>query len=260
MTNRESKLLIFLIFFSIAVLFFLTFQNSFSEINESKQTIEKYTEMTQKLQDKNQPVKSSSAKSSAVYVSQIQTTSEITDLIIKDLKRVGIVPLRYQISKDSKGDFIEVSLSCSNTRLANYFKQMKTDSYPYTISVLNLKTESEKVNASIRYSVIPSKIVTTSASENSYPIERLFRPVYKNTVVQNAVVETPEKPAETIPYNKDYNYIGRIKDNDGIEYMYLKNANTNRILKIAPKDILSEDNEKYLVSTGTEKFYIRKVD
>ena len=42
--------------------------------------------------------------------------------------------------------------------------------------------------------------------------------------------------------------------------MYLKNPNTNRILKIAPKDILSEDNEKYLISSGNEKFYIKKED
>lgn len=259
MTNRESKLLIFLIFFSIAVLFFLTFQNSFSEIKESKQTIEKYTEMTQKLQVKKQPENNNSKTTSNAAVNQIQSTSEITDLIIKDLRRAGIVPLRYQISKDSKGEFIEVSLSCSNTRLANYFKQMKADIYPYTISVLNIKTEADKVNASIRYSVNPSKIVS-SASEKSYPIERLFRPVYKNTAVQNTVVETPAKTEDNIHYNNDYAFIGRVKGNDGIEYMYLKNPNTNRILKIAPKDIISEDNEKYLISTGTEKFYIRKVN
>ena len=259
MTNRESKLLIFLIFFSIAVLFFLTFQNSFSEIKESKQTIEKYTEMTQKLQVKKQPENNNSKTTSNAAVNQIQSTSEITDLIIKDLRRAGIVPLRYQISKDSKGEFIEVSLSCSNTRLVNYFKQMKADIYPYTVSVLNIKTDADKVNASIRYSVNPSKIVS-SASEKSYPIERLFRPVYKNTVVQNSVVETPAKTEDNIHYNNDYTFIGRVKGNDGIEYMYLKNPNTNRILKIAPKDIISEDNEKYLISTGTEKFYIRKVN
>lgn len=259
MTNRESKLLIFLIFFLIAVLFFLTFQNSFSEIKESKQTIEKYTEMTQKLQVKKQSENNNSKTMSNAAVNQIQSTSEITDLIIKDLRRAGIVPLRYQISKDSKGDFIEVSLSCSNTRLANYFKQMKADIYPYTVSVLNIKTDADKVNASIRYSVNPSKIVT-SASEKSYPIERLFRPVYKNTAVQNNVVETPVQIEEKIQYKNDYNFIGRVKDNDGIEYMYLKNANTNRILKIALKDIIAEDNEKYLISTETEKFYIRKVN
>lgn len=259
MTNRESKLLIFLIFFSLAVLFFLTFQNSASDIKEAKQTIEKYTEMTQKLQDKKQSAKTDTNGSVTVSVSQLQT-SEITDLIIKDLRRAGIVPLRYQIAKDSKGDFIEVSLSASNIRLANYFKQLKADVYPYTVSVLNIKTDADKVNASIRYSVVPSKIVNTSSSEKSYPIERLFRPVYKNTVVQNTVVETPVKSEEKINYNKDYTFIGRVKDNDGIEYMYLKNSNTNRILKIAPKDILSEDNEKYLVSSGNEKFYIRKED
>lgn len=257
MTNRESKLLIFLIFFSFAVLFFLTFQNSASDIKETNQTIKKYTEMTQKLQNKKQSEKNDAKGSITVSESQLQT-SEITDLIIKDLKRVEIVPLRYQIAKDSKGDFIEVSLSTSNTRLANYFRQLKADVYPYTISVLNIKTEADKVNASIRYSVVPSKIVNSLSDEKSYPIERLFRPLYKNTVVQNTVSETPVKSEEKINYVKDYTFIGRVKDNDGIEYMYLKNSNTNRILKIAPKDILSEDNEKYLISSGNEKFYIKK--
>ena len=257
MTNRESKLLIFLIFFSFAVLFFLTFQNSASDIKETNQTIKKYTEMTQKLQNKKQSEKNDAKGSITVSESQLQT-SEITDLIIKDLKRVGIVPLRYQIAKDSKGDFIEVSLSTSNTRLANYFRQLKADVYPYTISVLNIKTEADKVNASIRYSVVPSKIVNSLSDEKSYPIERLFRPLYKNTVVLNTVSETPVKSEEKINYVKDYTFIGRVKDNDGIEYMYLKNSNTNRILKIAPKDILSEDNEKYLISSGNEKFYIKK--
>jgi hypothetical protein len=259
MTNRESKLLIFLIFFSLAVLFFLTFQNSASDIKEANQTIEKYTEMTQKLQNKKQIEKNDTKNSANVTESKLQT-SEITDLIIKDLKRAEIVPMRYQIAKDSKGEFIEVSLSTSNTRLAKYFKQFKADVYPYTISVFNIKTDADKVNASIRYSVVPSKIVNNSSSEKSYPVERLFRPVYKNTVVQNTVVATPVKSEEKINYNKEYIFIGRVKDNDGIEYMYLKNSNTNRILKIAPKDILSEDNEKYLVSSGSEKFYIRKED
>ena len=257
MTNRESKFLIFLIFFSFAVLFFLTFQNSASDIKETNQIIKKYTEMTQKLQNKKHSEKNDTKGSITVSESQLQT-SEITDLIIKDLKRVGIVPLRYQIAKDSKGDFIEVSLSTSNTRLANYFRQLKADVYPYTISVLNIKTEADKVNASIRYSVVPSKIVNSLSDEKSYPIERLFRPLYKNTVVQNTVSETPVKSEDKINYVKDYTFIGRVKDNDGIEYMYLKNSNTNRILKIAPKDILSEDNEKYLISSGNEKFYIKK--
>ena len=257
MTNRESKFLIFLIFFSFAVLFFLTFQNSASDIKETNQIIKKYTEMTQKLRNKKHSEKNDTKGSITVSESQLQT-SEITDLIIKDLKRVGIVPLRYQIAKDSKGDFIEVSLSTSNTRLANYFRQLKADVYPYTISVLNIKTEADKVNASIRYSVVPSKIVNSLSDEKSYPIERLFRPLYKNTVVQNTVSETPVKSEDKINYVKDYTFIGRVKDNDGIEYMYLKNSNTNRILKIAPKDILSEDNEKYLISSGNEKFYIKK--
>lgn len=259
MTNRESKLLIFLIFFSLTVVFFLTFQTSVSDIKESSQSIEKYTEMIQKLQNKPQSAKNDTKDSVTVSVNQFQT-SEITDLIIKDLKRADIVPLRYQISKDSKGDIIEVSLSCSNTRLTNYFKQFKADVYPYTVSVLNIKTDADKVNASIRYSVIPSKIENRESSEPSYPIERLFRPVYKNTNNQNTVIESPVKSEEKINYKNDYTFIGRVKDNDGVEYMYLKNPNTNRILKIAPKDILSEDNEKYLISSGNEKFYIKKED
>ena len=143
---------------------------------------------------------------------------------------------------------------CSDLSFTYVIDVLRND----TISVLNIKTEADKVNASIRYSVVPSKIVNSLSDEKSYPIESLFRPLYKNTVVQNKVSETPVKSEEKINYVKDYTFIGRVKDNDGIEYMYLKNSNTNRILKIAPKDILSEDNEKYLISSGNEKFYIKK--
>ena len=72
MTNRESKLLIFLIFFSLAVVFFLTFQTSVSDIKESNQTIEKYTEMIQKLQNKPQSAKNDTKGSVTISVNQLQ--------------------------------------------------------------------------------------------------------------------------------------------------------------------------------------------
>ena len=257
MTNREKVLLKILFFVVITIGFVLTFQNFISEIKESKQNIIRYSEMRQKLKDKTNVIIGSETNEDIDLPFEKKSISEITDLILNDLKKVGIIPLRYQISEDSKGEFIELSISCDNIRLAKYIRQFKDGIYPYTITVFNLKTETEKVNATIRYTLIPSKIINYIDIENSVSIESLFRPIYTKSVVQTKpVIEVVKE--ENIEYKKDYNYIGRIKDIDGSEYMYFKNAHTNKVIKVAPENVVAEDEEKYLINMENNKFYIRK--
>ena len=142
MTNREKVLLKILFFVVITIGFVLTFQNFISEIKESKQNIIRYSEMRQKLKDKTNVIIGSETNEDIDLPFEKKSISEITDLILNDLKKVGIIPLRYQISEDSKGEFIELSISCDNIRLAKYIRQFKDGIYPYTITVFNLKTET----------------------------------------------------------------------------------------------------------------------
>ena len=135
MTVREKTLLKILIILAFACVFFFTIQNSRMNIKESQASINKYNEMLTALENKaSLPAEKASDKSSKIYVPQM-ASSEIADTIIKELKQCGIVPLRYQILNDSKGEIIEVSIKCTNVQLVRYFKRIHGSEQPFNLQI-----------------------------------------------------------------------------------------------------------------------------
>lgn len=255
MTVREKNLLIIFIILCIFCVFFLRIQTLLFGISEHKASISEYTDKIENIEKHSYKSKNPADEKAEVQIDS-KTSSEIADTIIKQLKENQIVPLRYQILNESKGVFIEVSIKCSNIQLIKFFKKIHGTDQPYTISNINLKTETESVSSLIKFSVIPSSICVIN-DNTDFAVEKLFRPV----VINNAKVEkvNAEKKQDSVENgNAKYSLIGRIKESDGQDYLYLKTIDTNRVLKISTKQIVSETSDTYIIKIDDKKILINK--
>lgn len=257
MSRRERNLLIILIILIFACFFFFTFQNSILEIKQSKKSIENYTQRIEIVRSKKQNSNKKIEEEKSIVFEQ-KSASELADEILYDLKKSGITPLKYQISKEYNGEYIEISITCNNMQIANYFKQQKDTVYPYMISNINIKNDNEKLNGSLRYLLIPSEVKNLIEPEKLMPIEKLFRPVYKKTITHQSQTPVIKKEPEPTLINSDYSAIGKIKEDDGIEYLYIKNTKNNKVVKIPPENILSIEENQYIVKIDNENYLINK--
>ena len=174
------------------------------------------------------------------------------------MKENQIIPLKYQILNESKGVFIEVSIKCSNLQLVKFFKKIHGTNQPYTINNINLKTEAESVSALIKFSVNPSSIYVLN-DDTDLPVEKLFRPALrKSNNTKQETVNDVKKQDDIEDGNDRFSLIGRIKESDGQDYIYLKSIDTNRVLKISTKQIVSEESDAYIFIIDGKKILINK--
>ena len=227
MTVREKNLLIILIILCIFCSFFIRIQTLILGINECKSSINGYTNKIENIDKRLEKSKTTESNKTEIIIDS-KSSSEIADTIIRQLKDIQIVPTRYQILNESKGVFIEVSIKCSNLQFVKYFKKIHGTTQPYTINNINLKTEAESVSAVIKFSVIPSSINVLN-DNTDLAVEKLFRPYVKKINNSKAAKSDNEKKEASIENgNIKYSLIGRIKESDGLDYLYLKSKDTNR--------------------------------
>ena len=256
MTVREKRLLNILIILIIICTFFITIQNSVLNIKENKQSIENYKNRIEALDNKAQ-ANNMNAQINKKSVPYYAASSEVIETILKDLKSSSIIPLRYQILKYNEGEFLEVSIKCKSLQFTDYLKETRKSKLQYTIKNINVKTENEELSVTLNYSFVPSKVLGNELT-NEYPVEKLFRPLPKKNIIKKTEANTTKQSDDIKNGNSEYRIIGRIKESDGIHYLYLKTNETNRVMKITPDNILSEDSEKYIVIIDGKKYSIQK--
>lgn len=258
MTLREKNLLKILIAISIMIFFFVTFQYSVLQIREYNLSIAKYNGKIVELEKRARSSREETVDNTKINKSSAKSTAEIADIIVTELKESGIVPLRYQILNDNMGNYIEVSIKCNGARISEYFRQMQKFSHPYTIANVNLKNDAEEIRATIRFMLLPSenKFIDNA---NDIPVERLFilrnkklaKPSSKNNIAEtkNEIIQNGDA---------EYTIIGKVKESDGIYYLYLKNNDSNRIIKVSPDNVLSETSDTYILKIDNKKISIQK--
>ena len=257
MTVREKNLLIIFIILCILSVFFLRMQTLLFGISEHKASIKEYTNKIENIEKRFSESEGLKNEKSEIQLDSI-SSSEIADTIIKQLKENQIIPLKYQILNESKGVFIEVSIKCSNLQLVKFFKKIHGTNQPYTINNINLKTEAESVSALIKFSVNPSSIYVLN-DDTDLPVEKLFRPALrKSNNTKQETVNDVKKQDDIEDGNDRFSLIGRIKESDGQDYIYLKSIDTNRVLKISTKQIVSEESDAYIFIIDGKKILINK--
>ena len=268
MTNREKILFKILILLCIILFFFFTFKNSFSVIKESRESINKYENMIMQIK-KNNYINHTDNITITSELSEITedintiTNSELTDLILEGLKKEGIIPQKYQLSTSKKGDYLEVTITCSGKQITNYLCSIESNIQPFMISNINIKNNPDNITISIRYIFQKTKIKKNNYKISAAILSKLLRPIPKKNITSIPIKETKEPEIEEKKEiiengNTIYKIIGHITENDGISYLYLKNNNTSRVYKIHPNDILENDSDKYIVILNEKKVRIDK--
>lgn len=268
MSNRERTLIKLLIFIIFAVPLILTFNSFRSTIRESKDNITKYEKMIAQIKKENSKNTLDKKNVKPIPIDSVPpiqelTTSEITDLILENLKNNGIIPQKYQLSSSAKGESLELSIICSGKQIISYLCSLNGKIQPFNISNITIKNNTDYVTVSIRYLYKKTNFLKNSDSITISTLSKLLRPVLKpvvNSSPVNAIKEpTIEEKTEIIEDgNKIFKIIGNITENENISFLYLKNINTSRIYKIHPNDILENNTGKYIVIIDDKKYFIDK--
>ena len=255
MTKRENILLIILGIVFIVAIFYLTIEYSVSSIKESEKSIIRYTDMIKKV---NETKKSSSKeKQTQKVISDINKTETI-EKILEDLNTFGIKPQKYQVINNANGFFIETNVVCSSSLLVPYFIAIEKNKTVYSITNINIKNNEDNISATIRYEIKEVEFINTGKEINSKKIVNVFRPKRIEKVEETKVQTKNEEEKEQIKdETATYSIIGWIKEGNS-SYLYIKQKNINKLIKIVPENILEETTDYVIIQFDERKIKIQK--
>ena len=267
MTKRENILLkILLVIFTCAA-FYLSFTYFTDGTVDNIKNAERYTKLTEKVNQAR--VQAEEERAVLEIINETEKVeeinmSELLELILADLKSCNIRPGRYQISTKGKTEYVDFTLKCSAAQLTNYLAKTNDISYPYTVASTSIKTEEEGLSATIRYELIPEKIMASGIGGQKTAIQKMLRSPYKPPKIvpvkeeKKVEIKEEKKPEEKIiDGNKTYKVIGFIKDSNNINNLFVKTT-SGRMIKIPPENILEEDKEKYILRIDENKVKLNK--
>lgn len=252
MTNREIKLLQLLGFIIIIVVFYPIITASFSDIKDSKLSIQQYNKAIKEIsiQEKSN-VTSFEKNQKQLDNAEFYSISAITDLILSDLKKNSIIPEKYQLSETNGKNYVDFSISCTPEAFISFLINNSTDSYPYILISTTLNTEPGKIKASLRYTNEYTNII--ASDKLIYP-ENLINHFPKQTTIK--LLEQKEKPHEENLILEDgnliYKSLGYIQENN-TNFLFVKAIETGKLHKI-PINKITKTEEYIIVEIDKKKY------
>lgn len=265
MTKREKVLLKILLLISTLVLFYLSYKYFADGINENLQNKDRYEKLIEKVKITRFQTEEEFAVQQIICDSEKverMTMSELLESILYELKTCGIRPERYQINSKGKNEYVDFNIKCSSSQFVNYLSKKADISYPYKMSSISIKTEEEGLSAQIRYELILEKVLNSDFKKERNSVQTILRSPYRPpkeipVIEREVTIEEPVK--ENIIDGSDmYKIIGYIKDNSGVNNLYIK-SETGRMIKISPENIVEEDSEQYILLIDNKKTKINRV-
>ena len=257
MTKRETSLLFILINTVILSFGFISANICRDTIKTIRSRIERLEKNISELKQKRESLKSTSSETSNQNKIQNKEIEEILSAVISKFSTYNIKINQYQISKNEKINYADISLSASPSNLLKLIYSLNEEKYSFSIETINIKEDKNEIKCNLRISDIPCIIKHSAGSKkNSYQSEKLFnKPVSIITPAQNKI--TPKE--ETIKKdNGSYIIIGKSSDAQNLQTIFIKNKTTGKISVISSKDILSETNNAYIINLNNEKQEILK--
>lgn len=259
MTKRESILLYILINLSLLIFFILLLNSSLSTIRESENRTTKYTIQKKALENNSNSIKKELSKRESPFQIESMTIEKITSQVLKILSKTGIKIDKYQISKTSNFDVIELYFKCNPESLFNFIYYFNDDNYPYTIKNFTAKTQNKDLNVIVKISNEPCIILDNQRLlKKPYGISKLIDISYNE--IKPIVKETEEEEKKEILITKtsdSYLFIGYITDSSGERFLYIKNKN-GRIYKIKQADIIEDSDSSLVIKLGQELIKVKK--
>ena len=255
MTKRENILLIILGIVFIGAIFYLTIEWSVSSINESEKSISRYTDMIKKI---NETKKAPAIEKQTKKVFSDINKTETIEKILQDLNTFGIKPQKYQVINNTNGFFIETNIVCSSSLLIPYLAAIEKNKTVYSITNMNIKNNEDSISATIRYELKEIEFINNNKEINSRKIVNVFRPKRIEKVEVTKVQTKNEEVKEQIKdETATYSIIGWIKEGNS-SYLYIKQKNINKLIKIVPENILEETTDYVIIQFDERKIKIQK--
>lgn len=253
MTNRENILFKILLIIIILTVFYFPITNTINSINLEKENIVKYEQALSKIS--NNQISTKKDKKVEQNNIEIKSLPETVTLLLEDFDSNGIVPERYQLHDNEKNQYVEFTINCNVLNFAKFILNSTNTYYPYTLISCSLKNEQNSIKGTLRYSNDECYINEYKKYSSIKPINTLFYKTLKITTKEESVeIETEEKIEDG---NTMYKSIGIIEE-DNIKYLYVKNVETSRILKINLQNITDIDSEYYIINIDQKKYRIYK--
>lgn len=251
MTKRENILLKILITLFILVLFYFYSSMKKTNIKESKNTIQKYEKNIQDLSKKQNNIKTNTQQTATQEETSL---SIITDELLSLFSKANIQPDRYQLNKNT----VDFTITTSVYNFLKFQSYTENKAYPYTLKNCTLKAEQGKIKATLSYANKSSEI-TQNRTYSVSKLQYLFpQPEVQET--QNKNTQTTEQPVfenKTLDAGNYYKLIGYITE-ENTPYLYIKDINTSRILKIKKQDIVEETKNYYILKINEKNYKLQK--
>lgn len=253
MTNREKILLKILLVIIVLTVFYFPITNIKDSINHEKENIIKYEQAISKIN--NNKHSQEEDKETKKFNNENKDLSEIVLLLLEDFNNNGIVPERYQLNDKDNNQYVEFTIDCNTYNFAKFILNSTNTYYPYTLISCSIKSEHDNIKGTLRYSNDECYIQEYNKYSSIKPINSLF---YKTSkAISNEVTVILENKEELEDGSTIYKSIGIIQE-DSIKYLYIKNIETSRILKIKLENIIDTDSDYYIINIDQKRYRIKK--
>lgn len=256
MTKREKNLLLILLIVILFCAFYFSFSYCIDKATNAESRIEKYETAINRLKES-----VTVSKNETIKVKEIQPTVTINQAVtsfLSDLGQYGISTSRYQISSESSSPSADISFSCTAYSFMNYLYHEYSKSHDYHLTYLHVTQNNDDISVNIHIENLPSEPILTQSDYIQLPdsVRRVFfTPIIQKKTELVVADETPEP--ETLRGNSLFEIIGNIYTDD-TKYLYLKSKSSNRVIKLSPQQIISEDADKLIIELEGERYEISK--
>lgn len=256
MSENEKKLLKILLLVIVVIGFYFPIYISISSIKENKSFIDKYNKSIEQLIVQKEKLDSvqTDDKSDSEY--EIIPLSEVTEYILKDMNKYGIIPERYQLYESNDKSYVDFNITCSTDAFVSYVTEKKNIVVPYNLINTSVMTNPGVIKASLRYT---NENIRLSEPDNLLLKKDLIKHfpkiVKEKTLEKVTEVKLKEEPVIE-DGNRKYKTVGYIEEN-GVKYLYIKTIETGKIIKI-DSDKVEKTSDSVIVDIENKKIKLKK--
>jgi hypothetical protein len=257
MNKREHILLLALVLTVAAAFFYTTITSSQDTLRESEKGIARYEAAIQKIEAETIKAAGSDEDYDAV---QIISITDAADIILSQLKKQGITPARYQITGTNvQAQRVEFVYTCEPEALIRFAASAaETRTCSYTVTDAAVKQERDGgVSVVMHAAASPCRFLPASdkGSDDVHRLARLFTGSRTSVTPADKVSAVPSVPS---PGTAKFRIIGTVRGADGVQYVYVKNAENNKLYKLAPDKIRENSDKRYILVIDDVEYEILK--
>lgn len=258
MSRRDRILLLLLALTAAAAFFYTTMTSSLDKMHESEKGIARYEAAVRKIDAES--LQNSTPAGGGHDAVKIISITDAADLILSQLKKAGITPGRYQITGTGKNpQSVEFVYTCEPEEFVRFITSAEgSGTGSYTITDAAVKQERNGgVSVVMHAAAAPCRFATAygAGAEHSYGLSRLFTARHIERPQADKAAAAPSAPVQG---TAKFRIIGTVSGADGVQYLYVKNTENNKLYKLAPDKVRENSAARYVLVIDNAEYEILK--